>query len=659
MVRGLAGSHPVGGMTYGASDDQAAFIMDKPVHIRDICATIYHLLGIDPEMPVYDRADRRSAGRAANPRSLGMKRITQSNCDSNGWGNMQRRRFQTGRGTIGGLLTLLLVAAPLAALAGETAQQTRFVDHSLLVAPDYPCTWPTYPFPRFQLTRQRTIGPDSAYNIDVLLIDGNTGTQMDVPPHSVARPELKREKSGQFGLAYTDKIEAWQFGGEACVVDVRDLLDMAPNGASPLITPDRVERFEQHHRGLRFGDVVLFRSDYTDRYYRPFPEGNRFLADALDRKAPAFPDPNPACMELLAKRGVMTLGTDSASMGPLPDLGEPTHYAGLKHGMIWTESATNLGALPATGAFYCMLGPKHQGGPYGATRAFSIVGSELPRRLIESTKNKRAIDLSPTLAANLPVTTPGVGAGQHRQAYLKVDFLYSEYLDMWHHAHLMDSMAGTHLVPPSYALPPLGVKPQYAPEVRGWLAEYEERYGPRGESSMTTEQVPLDWTCGPVRVIDVRSLVGSTSAKDWPLSPEITPALVQANEKQHGDLQPGDVVLFQTGHLDRTFQPRPHDANVWSGPLLGKSEGWPAPGPDAIVYLKSKGIRCVASDAPDLGGVDQKRALMTYWALGSREMVGVEFLHHVGQVPADGYFLFAPLKIRDCHGGPGRAIVLY
>ena len=43
----------------------------------------------------------------------------------------------------------------------------------------------------------------------------------------------------------------------------------------------------------------------------------------------------------------MTLGTDSASMGPLPDLAEPTHYAGLKHGMIWTEGATNLGALPA------------------------------------------------------------------------------------------------------------------------------------------------------------------------------------------------------------------------------------------------------------------------------------------------------------------------
>lgn len=54
----LAGAGIRGGTIYGASDQQAAFIKDKPVHIRDICATIYHLLGIDPEMPVYDRANR-------------------------------------------------------------------------------------------------------------------------------------------------------------------------------------------------------------------------------------------------------------------------------------------------------------------------------------------------------------------------------------------------------------------------------------------------------------------------------------------------------------------------------------------------------------------------------------------------------------------------
>jgi kynurenine formamidase len=565
-----------------------------------------------------------------------------------------------------GLLAIACCLLPPWWIPCSTAQETsnvapRFVDHSLLVAPEYPCTWPSYPFPRFQLTHERVIGPDSVYNIDVLLIDGNTGTQLDVPPHSVARPDLNREKSGPLGLAYTDKIEPWQFGGEACVVDIRDLLDQAPNGVSPLVRREHVARFEHEHRPLRFGDVVLFRSDYSDRYYRPFPEGRRFIADVLDRKAPGYPNPDPDCMEFLATRGVMTLGTDSASMGPLPDLAEPTHYAGLKHGMIWTEGATNLGALPATGAFYCLLGPKHEGGPYGEGRAFSIVGGELPGRLIESCRQKRVIDISPTLSPNHPMTSPGLGTGQHRQAYLKVDFLYSDYLDMWHHAHLMDAMAGTHLVPPSFALPPDDSHLPYAPEVRGWLEQFERQYGPRGTSSMTTEQVPLDWTCGPLRVIDVRSLVGSTAARSWPASPEITAAHIQADEQERGELQAGDIVLFQTDHLDKHFRPQPHDNGVWLDPLQGKSEGWPAPGPDAIIYLKSKGVRCVATDAPDLGGVDPRRAMMTYWVLGSREMVGVEFLHNIGQIPhdQDPYFLFAAVKIRDCHGGPGRAIVLY
>lgn len=54
----FAGAGIRGGTIHGASDAQAAFIKDRPVHIRDICATIYHLLGIDPEMPVFDRANR-------------------------------------------------------------------------------------------------------------------------------------------------------------------------------------------------------------------------------------------------------------------------------------------------------------------------------------------------------------------------------------------------------------------------------------------------------------------------------------------------------------------------------------------------------------------------------------------------------------------------
>ena len=63
--------------------------------------------------------------------------------------------------------------------------------------------------------------------------------------------------------------------------------------------------------------------------------------------------------------------------------------------------------------------------------------------------------------------------------------------------------------------------------------------------------------------------------------------------------------------------------------------------------------------APSLGGAEPGRALMTYWALCGKGMVGIEYLTNVGQVPQGAYFLFAAVKIRGCHGGPGRAIVLH
>lgn len=533
----------------------------------------------------------------------------------------------------------------------------RFVDLSLIVAPEYPCTWPAAPFPRFRLIHDQSPGPNSPYHIDTLLIDGNTGTQFDAPPHSVARPDLNREKSGPFGLAYSDKIEPWQFCGEACVIDVRDLLDKAPNGTSPLITRDRVERFEQNHRKVHFGDVVLFRSGFSDKYYQPLPEGKRFVSDPLDRKSPAYPGPDPDCMDFLGGRGVMNLAIDSTSMGPLPTLAEPTHYAGLKYGMIWTESATNLAQLPDTGAFYCFLGPRHKDGPYGEGRAFAIVGGALPDRLINSARDKRAIDLTPVMAQGLPLTNPGSGAGQHRQPYLKVDFLYSEYLDLWHHCHLMDAMAGAHLVPPAFAIPSGEVPIDYSPQVRGWLDEYERLFGKIGVSSMTTDQVPISWTCGNARVIDVTSLKGTTDKSAWPDSPQITPRLIEGFEKTDGPLQRGDIVLFRTDHVDLHL--KPDDPEMWSDPLNGKSEGWPALSPEAVMTLRARGIRCVGTDAPDLGGVNPKRSLMMYWTMGRSGMVGVEFLSNLKSIPKGGYFLFAAVKVRGCHGGPGRAIVLY
>ncbi len=54
----FAGAGVRGGTVYGASDAQAAYVKDLPVSTSDVCATIYHCLGIDPEFRVPDRAGR-------------------------------------------------------------------------------------------------------------------------------------------------------------------------------------------------------------------------------------------------------------------------------------------------------------------------------------------------------------------------------------------------------------------------------------------------------------------------------------------------------------------------------------------------------------------------------------------------------------------------
>jgi kynurenine formamidase len=328
--------------------------------------------------------------------------------------------------------------------------------------------------------------------------------------------------------------------------------------------------------------------------------------------------------------------------------------------MIFTESLTGLGQLPPTGAFYCVLGPKHADGPYGEGRALAILPGQLADRLIAAGRKKQAMDVSVVLSRDLPLTWTGRGIGQHRHPYTKADFLYAKNLGLYHHLHMLDSHTGTHLVPPSYALPASEeqVAP-YAAAEAAWLEDFEKEFGPRGFSNVTTEQVPLAQTCGPARIIDVTALVGTTPQSDWPASPQISLAFVQQYEQDHGALQPGEIVIFRSGHSDRYFKPKPEGQACIADPLNGKSEGWPAPAPAAIEYLAQKGIRCVATDGPSLGGVDPRSALMTYWAMGRNNIVGVEFLTNLADVPGGAYFLFAPVKIEGCHGGPGRAIVLY
>jgi uncharacterized protein (DUF1501 family) len=54
----LAGAGIRAGTVYGASDHSAAYPTDHPHDPRDLAATIYHLLGVDPQTVVADRIGR-------------------------------------------------------------------------------------------------------------------------------------------------------------------------------------------------------------------------------------------------------------------------------------------------------------------------------------------------------------------------------------------------------------------------------------------------------------------------------------------------------------------------------------------------------------------------------------------------------------------------
>jgi uncharacterized protein (DUF1501 family) len=54
----LAGGGFKEGFVYGASDRIGALPSQNPVRPADLVATIYHLLGIEPELELRDRQDR-------------------------------------------------------------------------------------------------------------------------------------------------------------------------------------------------------------------------------------------------------------------------------------------------------------------------------------------------------------------------------------------------------------------------------------------------------------------------------------------------------------------------------------------------------------------------------------------------------------------------
>ena len=558
---------------------------------------------------------------------------------------------------------LLALAATTPVAAENPSPKQGVVDLSLAVAADLPCVWPVGMTP-LAVVPTAMFGRFGRHR-DMLVIDEHTGTQWDAPAHFVPPPDSGIEGAGPMGLVTGEKVPAWQFCGEACVIDLSKHRDQAAPGESFLIGPEHVREWEIAHRPLGAGDVVCFRTGYTDAYYRPFPAGERFVSEPLRKKTPGWAAPKPETMAYLADRGVKTLASDGASMGPLPNLAVATHQAGGSRGLVWVECATNLGSLPATGAFVVILAAKHAGGSGGECRMIAVTEPTRAAQLIALAKARSVVDLSVTLAEDLPIVWPGWGPGEEGGRYISkvLNAFSKERGPFFALGHLFDSCAGTHVVLPSASLPADRAAIATAdPGVREAVAAFESRHGPLGTSTLRIAEAPLDAMMGPAHLVDVRTFVGTaTFAEGRPAGPLVTREFLE----RHADSRPflpGEVVIFFSGHTDRHLAPLPAAPTIepcLAGPLAGAAEGWPAVSAEAVAWLAERGVRCVGTDGPTLGGVDPRNAREVDWLAASKGLVVVEMLCGLDAVlDRDAFFMFAPIKIAATRGGYGRALAL-
>lgn len=264
-----------------------------------------------------------------------------------------------------------------AAIAGA-----ELVDLSVALAEHLPAAWPTHmPFQRKIFNWYAPGGEDQIqpihghrgpYQTAWLTLDEHCGTHFDAPTHFIPPPDSGLPHASDLGRETGDTIDLGRLIGPATVIDATELAARGEGGVSPEITPDLIERWERDHGRLVAGDVVLFRTDWDDRY-RPLPEGSAYVFDPFVlAKGGGWPTPGIPALELLLERGVRTVGLDGVSVGAAHD-GAPTHQFGLGRGMLFIELLANLRRLPPRGSLFVFLPLKIAGSTGGPGRAIGLI----------------------------------------------------------------------------------------------------------------------------------------------------------------------------------------------------------------------------------------------------------------------------------------------
>jgi kynurenine formamidase len=171
---------------------------------------------------------------------------------------------------------------------------------------------------------------DYGYRLHKFTVGENTGTHADAPSHMVR------------GAAMLDEIPAKDLILPAVVIDVQD--EAAAN-ADYRLSAERVRAWEDEHGRIPENALVIMNTGWHEKF-----DSQNAYANQDDEGTLHFPGYGKSAANLLVKRNVAAVATDTLSI----DAGEasdfPAHNTFFDAGVWGMENLTNLDKLPATGA---------------------------------------------------------------------------------------------------------------------------------------------------------------------------------------------------------------------------------------------------------------------------------------------------------------------
>lgn len=258
--------------------------------------------------------------------------------------------------------------------------QYRIVDLSVTLSERLPCSWPGHMIythknwnwfeERDQVTgRTRSENP---YQTNFVFIDEHCGTHFDAPTHWIPPEDSGLPWASPLGEQSGEKVPLEDLMGSAVVVDVRFLSEEGKPGEGPFITADHIKDWEKENGEIQDGELVLLWTGW-DRYYVDGEEGKKYTQGSLvTGDFRGWPAPDPGCAIYLHKRGIKTIGIDAPSIGAAHE-GAPVHQEGLSRELRYIELLTNLGQLPARGAYFMFLPIKIEDSSGGPGRAIALL----------------------------------------------------------------------------------------------------------------------------------------------------------------------------------------------------------------------------------------------------------------------------------------------